>query len=289
MTCWPENYSQHLFQQLWAKSIYVHLLWTLCSAVYWLCSRIDVMTPQHCVGSFSKDSGLPDKFDCYASEHLVASEMHVAKIGSSNSEKAVTLQVGIASPPNRGVQWTVLEGVAWEHDSIIWFIMQKILIVIMWNNGFYWRRLADSSKVMYLVDCVCSCENEISIVARGSQRRHCPSSQQMLESLWGWPYGPNRRICPSLIRYKHGDHAIKFTRSHGFWNCILMNISNIVLHTVWDTAVFLLAQRNSEDVSNFDSEFTVEKPVLTPPRERRHISATDQLLFKDFDFVASWC
>ena len=53
--------------------------------------------------------------------------------------------------------------------------------------------------------------------------------------------------------------------------------------------MFLLAQRNAEDVSNFDSEFTVEKPVLTPPRERRHISATDQLLFKDFDFVASWC
>ena len=52
---------------------------------------------------------------------------------------------------------------------------------------------------------------------------------------------------------------------------------------------FLYMQRNAEDVSNFDSEFTVEKPVLTPPRERRHISATDQLLFKDFDFVASWC
>jgi len=48
-------------------------------------------------------------------------------------------------------------------------------------------------------------------------------------------------------------------------------------------------QRNAEDVSNFDNEFTVEKPVLTPPRERRHISAADQLLFKDFDFVASWC
>jgi len=48
-------------------------------------------------------------------------------------------------------------------------------------------------------------------------------------------------------------------------------------------------QRNAEDVSNFDSEFTVEKPILTPPRERRHISTNDQQLFKDFDFVASWC
>jgi len=53
--------------------------------------------------------------------------------------------------------------------------------------------------------------------------------------------------------------------------------------------MFLYIQRSAEDVSNFDSEFTVEKPVLTPPRERRHISACDQLLFKDFDFVASWC
>jgi len=29
------------------------------------------------------------------------------------------------------------------------------------------------------------------------QPRPCPSSQHMLESLWGWPYGPNRRSRPT--------------------------------------------------------------------------------------------
>ncbi len=48
-------------------------------------------------------------------------------------------------------------------------------------------------------------------------------------------------------------------------------------------------QRHAEDVSNFDDEFTNEKAVLTPPKEKRHLSDKDQAMFKDFDFVASWC
>jgi len=48
-------------------------------------------------------------------------------------------------------------------------------------------------------------------------------------------------------------------------------------------------QRHPEDVSNFDEEFTTEKPILTPPRERRHIGDKEHNQFKDFDFVAGWC
>lgn len=48
-------------------------------------------------------------------------------------------------------------------------------------------------------------------------------------------------------------------------------------------------QRHPEDVSNFDTEFTAEKPILTPPKEKRHISDSEQKLFHDFDFVANWC
>jgi len=48
-------------------------------------------------------------------------------------------------------------------------------------------------------------------------------------------------------------------------------------------------QRHPEDVSNFDEEFTTEKPILTPPRERRHIGDKEHHQFKDFDFVAGWC
>lgn len=41
-----------------------------------------------------------------------------------------------------------------------------------------------------------------------------------------------------------------------------------------------------EDVSNFDEEFTSEKPHLTPPKEYRPISNEDQQLFRDFDYFS---
>lgn len=48
-------------------------------------------------------------------------------------------------------------------------------------------------------------------------------------------------------------------------------------------------QTSPEDVSNFDEEFTTEKPVLTPPKDPRHLNDTDQTLFKDFNYMADWC
>ena len=44
-----------------------------------------------------------------------------------------------------------------------------------------------------------------------------------------------------------------------------------------------------EDVSNFDSEFTSERAILTPPKDRNPLTAAEQRLFKDFDFFANWC
>ncbi|CAG0894527.1 unnamed protein product [Cyprideis torosa] len=46
---------------------------------------------------------------------------------------------------------------------------------------------------------------------------------------------------------------------------------------------------NSEDVSNFDEEFTSERPILTPPREPRPLSSNDQNNFSNFDYMADWC
>jgi hypothetical protein len=43
-----------------------------------------------------------------------------------------------------------------------------------------------------------------------------------------------------------------------------------------------------EDVSNFDKEFTSERPVLTPSRDSNVLTDADQQLFADFDFVADW-
>ncbi|KAK1342668.1 hypothetical protein QTO34_015434 [Cnephaeus nilssonii] len=40
------------------------------------------------------------------------------------------------------------------------------------------------------------------------------------------------------------------------------------------------------DVSNFDEEFTGEAPTLSPARDSRPLTATEQVAFRDFDFVA---
>ena len=43
------------------------------------------------------------------------------------------------------------------------------------------------------------------------------------------------------------------------------------------------------DVSNFDEEFTNERPVLTPPHENpRTLTKDEQKLFVDFDFIQEW-
>lgn len=52
---------------------------------------------------------------------------------------------------------------------------------------------------------------------------------------------------------------------------------------------FVPTVRNAEDVSNFDEEFTQEAPLLTPAKDRRELNSEDQLLFKDFNYIADWC
>lgn len=43
-----------------------------------------------------------------------------------------------------------------------------------------------------------------------------------------------------------------------------------------------------EDVSNFDEEFTSEKPQLTPAKDPRLLNDDEQQLFKDFTYTADW-
>ncbi|XP_041696601.1 serine/threonine-protein kinase N2 [Coregonus clupeaformis] len=52
---------------------------------------------------------------------------------------------------------------------------------------------------------------------------------------------------------------------------------------------FIPTIKGREDVSNFDDEFTSEAPILTPPREPRILTAEDQEMFGDFDYIADWC
>lgn len=44
-------------------------------------------------------------------------------------------------------------------------------------------------------------------------------------------------------------------------------------------------QGNKIDVRNFDKDFTRERPVLTPPADKRAIEQINQHEFRDFDFV----
>uniref|UniRef100_A0A8C1A6T7 protein kinase C n=1 Tax=Cyprinus carpio carpio TaxID=630221 RepID=A0A8C1A6T7_CYPCA len=52
---------------------------------------------------------------------------------------------------------------------------------------------------------------------------------------------------------------------------------------------FLPTIKGREDVSNFDNEFTSEAPILTPPREPRVLTVSEQEMFVDFDYIADWC
>ncbi|KAL0966701.1 hypothetical protein UPYG_G00298620 [Umbra pygmaea] len=52
---------------------------------------------------------------------------------------------------------------------------------------------------------------------------------------------------------------------------------------------FVPTIQDSNDVSNFDDEFTSEAPILTPPREPRALSVDEQDMFSDFDYIADWC
>lgn len=49
---------------------------------------------------------------------------------------------------------------------------------------------------------------------------------------------------------------------------------------------FVPTVANLEDVANFDEEFTSERPVLTPPKEARPASASEQGVFRDFDYFS---
>ncbi|XP_021917778.1 serine/threonine-protein kinase N isoform X2 [Zootermopsis nevadensis] len=52
---------------------------------------------------------------------------------------------------------------------------------------------------------------------------------------------------------------------------------------------FVPTVHSVEDVSNFDEEFTSEKPQLTPAKDPRPLNDDEQTLFKEFSYMADWC
>ncbi|XP_027199333.2 serine/threonine-protein kinase N [Dermatophagoides pteronyssinus] len=63
-----------------------------------------------------------------------------------------------------------------------------------------------------------------------------------------------------------------------------MNFENLLQKKI--RPPFVPKVRSMEDVSNFDYEFTSERPQLTPSKEQRPISAEDQQQFRDFDYFS---
>uniref|UniRef100_A0A8C9EVR9 Serine/threonine-protein kinase N3 n=1 Tax=Pavo cristatus TaxID=9049 RepID=A0A8C9EVR9_PAVCR len=49
---------------------------------------------------------------------------------------------------------------------------------------------------------------------------------------------------------------------------------------------FVPTLKDPTDISNFDEEFTSQKPILTPPEEVALLTRKEQAVFKDFDFVS---
>ncbi|XP_033923805.1 serine/threonine-protein kinase N3 [Melopsittacus undulatus] len=49
---------------------------------------------------------------------------------------------------------------------------------------------------------------------------------------------------------------------------------------------FVPTLRDPTDISNFDEEFTSQKPILTPPEDVALLTRKEQNVFKDFDFVS---
>ncbi|NXX82582.1 PKN2 kinase, partial [Urocolius indicus] len=49
---------------------------------------------------------------------------------------------------------------------------------------------------------------------------------------------------------------------------------------------FVPKLRDPTDISNFDEEFTSQKPILTPPEQVAVLTRKEQAVFKDFDFVS---
>ncbi|XP_054715930.1 serine/threonine-protein kinase N-like [Uloborus diversus] len=52
---------------------------------------------------------------------------------------------------------------------------------------------------------------------------------------------------------------------------------------------FVPVVKSPEDVSNFDEEFTSEKPCLTPPKDPRPLTSDEEAMFHGFEYIADWC
>ena len=73
------------------------------------------------------------------------------------------------------------------------------------------------------------------------------------------------------------------------WICIQVFLTLLHLTSFLTIVSHCQFQTGFEDVSNFDEEFTSEKPILTPPKDARNLTSDEQTLFHNFTYMADWC
>lgn len=70
------------------------------------------------------------------------------------------------------------------------------------------------------------------------------------------------------------------------WMPIIVSTSMLIAFLLNLLLTNLHVQQHATDVSNFDPEFTREKPVLTPINAI--LSSADQNEFRDFTYISDW-
>lgn len=94
--------------------------------------------------------------------------------------------------------------------------------------------------------------------------------------------------------YKEGSSHRLYRQSWVWFHFFLVFESSLWNHcckccVIYFEPLFFRSKRSPTDVSNFDEEFTNEKPVLTPPHENtRPLTQGEQSQFGEFDYVADW-
>lgn len=98
---------------------------------------------------------------------------------------------------------------------------------------------------------------------------------------WDWDKLLNKEIRPKFVP--------EIVCQSFFLFCFHMNFSTNLIKCAVKLFLWIFFhnkyfQKNLEDVSNFDDEFTKEIPRFSSAKDKRPITDADQMLFKDFDF-----
>ena len=86
----------------------------------------------------------------------------------------------------------------------------------------------------------------------------------------------SRNICKYVIL----SHLVSF------WFTFFRNICKYITFESLGLILIYFLQKSAHDISNFDTDFTMEKPVITPP-DKDYIKTINQKVFKGFSYTSA--